>query len=169
MVSQMARHPSSARRATLTLSSLILAFSAAPAYAQIVPQRGIKGIRLDMTVREVRDRLGVPDRIIFEEDPIQGRIRVYAYGLTRASFSPGDDARVTGMSTTSRRERTSRGVGVGSARATVARKVPGVRCRIEYGFDHCYIGSLTPGTRARDFLIGSNGRVRRVAVGIVID
>lgn len=169
MVSGMARHPSSARRVALALTLLILTFFAPAAFAQIVPQRGIKGIRLEMTVREVRDRLGTPDRITFEEDPIQGRVQVYAYGLTRASFSSGDNARVTAISTTSRRERTSRGVGVGSARTTVARKVPGVRCRVEYGFDHCYIGSLAPGTRATDFLIGSNGRVRRVVVGIVID
>lgn len=132
-------------------------------------QRSMKGIRLGMTVREVRDRLGAPDRISFRNDEIQGRVRVYAYGLTRASFSPGDEARVNSISTTSRHERTSRGIGVGSARAQVAGKVPGVRCRVEFGTDHCYVGSFSPGRRVTDFLIGGNGQVRRVTIGFVID
>jgi hypothetical protein len=129
----------------------------------------MKGIRLGMSVREVRDRLGAPDKIAFRRDEIQGRIRIYAYGLTRASFSPGDGARVNSISTTSRHERTSRGVGVGSRRAVVAGKVPGVRCRVEFGTDHCSIGTFAPGRRVTDFLIGTNGRVLRVTVGFVID
>lgn len=165
----MAWHRSSARRATLLSAVLLLTLAAAPAQARIVPQQGMKGIRLGMSVGEVRDRLGAPDSVTFPRDEIQGRIRVYVYGLTRAIFSAGDGARLDSVSTTSRRERTSRGVGVGSARATVARRVPGVRCRVEYGVDHCAIGSFEPGTRVTDFLIGSNRRVSRVTVGIVID
>jgi hypothetical protein len=134
-----------------------------------VVQRSMKGIRLGMTVREVRDRLGAPDRISFRKDEIQGRVRVYAYGLTRASFSPGDKGRVNAISTTSRHERTSRGIGVGSARAQVADKVAGVRCRVEFGTNHCYLGSFSPGRRVTDFLIGADGRVRRVTIGFVID
>jgi hypothetical protein len=164
----MVQHSASARRAAVVVIALLVA-SAAPAQARIVPQRGMKGIRLGMSVRDVRDRLGAPDKIAFEINPIEGRIRVYAYGLTRASFSPGGDARVNSISTTSRHERTSRGVGVGSRRGLVARKVPGVRCRIEFGTDHCYVGSFDPGKRVTDFLIGANGRVRRVTVGFVID
>jgi hypothetical protein len=147
----------------------VLAVGGAPAQAKIVPQQGMKGIRLGMTVRQVRDRLGAPDKVIFRHDEIQGRIRIYAYGLTRASFSPGADARVNTISTTSRQERTSRGVGVGSARTQVARKVPAVRCRVEFGTDHCYVGSFNPGRRVTDFLFGPSGRVRRVTVGFVID
>jgi hypothetical protein len=51
----------------------------------------------------------------------------------------------------------------------VARKVPGVRCRVEFGSDHWYVGSFGPGTRVTDFLIGATGGVRRVTVGYVID
>jgi hypothetical protein len=159
----------SACGAALVVAFALLALSAAPAEAKIVVQRSMKGIGLGMTVREVRDRLGAPDRISFRHDEIQGRVRVYAYGLTRASFSPGDQARVNTISTTSRHERTSRGIGVGSARAQVAAKVPGVRCRVEFGTDHCYVGSFNPGRRVTDFLIGANGRVRRVTIGFVID
>ena len=150
-------------------ATALLLLSAAPAQARIVPQQGMKGIRLGMSVREVRDRLAAPDKIAFKHDEIQGRVRVYAYGLTRASFSPGDDARVNAISTTSRHERTSRGIGVGSSRALVARRVPGVHCHVELGIDHCYVGSFDPGKRVTDFLIGPGGRVRRVTVGFVID
>jgi hypothetical protein len=155
--------------AALVLAVALTGFSAAPALATIVPQQGLKGIRLGMSVREVRDRLGAPDRIAFLKDPIQGRVRVYGYGLTRASFSPGDHARVNSISTTSRHERTRRGIGVGSARALVGRRVPGVRCRVEFGVDHCYVGSFSPGRRVTDFLLGADRRVRRVTIGYVID
>jgi len=153
------------------LSGLALVLIVPAAQAHIVPQRGIKGIRLGMTVSQVRARLGPPDRIVFRRDPIQGRVRVYAYGLTHASFSPGDAsaARVNGITTTSRRERTTRGVGVGSRRAQVANRVPGIRCRVEFGVDHCFIGSFLPGHRVTDFRIGPTGRVRSVTVGFVID
>src|SRR4051794_30173180 len=125
--------PRSSHAQCMALVVVVLACSAAPAQATIVPQQGIKGIRLGMTVREIRARLGAPDRIAFRRDEIQGRIRIYAYGLTQASFSPGDGARVNSISTTSRHERTSRGIGVGSRRALVAHEVPGVRCRVEFG------------------------------------
>src|SRR4051794_12623098 len=125
------------------LSGLVLLLAVPAAQARIVPQQGIKGIRLGMTVSQVRARLGPPDRIAFRRDPIQGRVRVYSYGLTQASFSPGDaTARVNTITTTSRRERTTRGVGVGSRRAQVATKVRGIRCRVEFGVDHCFIGSF---------------------------
>jgi hypothetical protein len=165
----MARPSPSAHRTALVLALALLALSAVPAEGKIVVQRSMKGIRLGMTVREVRDRLGAPDRISFRKDEIQGRVRVYAYGLTRASFSPGDKGRVNAISTTSRHERTSRGIGVGSARAQVADKVAGVRCRVEFGTNHCYLGSFSPGRRVTDFLIGADGRVRRVTIGFVID
>jgi hypothetical protein len=164
----MAQPSSALRRAAIVIVAFLV-FSATPAQARIVPQRGMKGIRLGMTVREVRDRLGAPDKIAFAHGPIEGRFRLYAYGLTRVSFSPGANARVNSISTTSRRERTSRGIGVGSRRALVARDVPGARCLVELGIDHCYVGSFGPGRRVTDFLIGATGRVHRVTVGFVID
>jgi hypothetical protein len=152
------------------LSGLVLLLAVPAAQARIVVQQSIKGIRLGRTVSQVRARLGPPDRIVFRRDPIQGRVRVYAYGLTRASFSPGDaSARVNVITTRSRRERTARGVGVGSRRAQVAARVRGVRCRVEFGVDHCFVGSFVPGRRVTDFRIGPTGRVRSVTVGFVID
>ena len=143
---------------------------AAPARGAIVPQQGIKGVRLGDGVAKVRARLGAPDHVIFTRDPIIGRVRVYKYGLTYVRFDgAGRGAKVNTVSTTSRAERTSRGVGVGSTRAQVAAKVPRVTCRVEFGVDHCYVGAFTAGHRVTDFRIASDGRVARVVVGFVVD
>jgi hypothetical protein len=143
---------------------------ASPAGAVIVPQEGMLGIELRQTVSQVRAELGPPDGILFVNNEIIGRQRIYFYGKTRVNFD-GDErnARVIAMNTTSRRERTANGVGVGSTRRTVARRVRGVKCRIEFGVNHCYVGTFRAGRRVTDFLINRRGRVSRVVVGIVID
>jgi hypothetical protein len=143
---------------------------AAPASATIVPQRSIHGIRLGMTVSQVRASQGAPDAVIFSRHPIIGRTRIYKYGLTYATFDcTCANAKVVTLRTTSRRERTSSGVGVGTSRATVAAKVPNVRCRVEFGLDHCYVGRFLAGRRITDFRIGRSGRVASVIVGLVLD
>jgi hypothetical protein len=150
-----------------TLAALALA---TPASGAIVPQQGIKGAHLGDSVAKVRDGLGAPDKVIFTRDPIIGRVRVYRYGLTYVRFGGTTaDATVTSIDTTSRAERTSRGIGVGSTRAQVAARVPGVECKVEFGLDHCYLGQFLAGRRVTDFRITSTGRVGRVVVGYVID
>jgi hypothetical protein len=156
-------------RAALAAVVVVLA-AAAPAGAAIVPQRSIKGARLGATVAQVRDKLGAPDKVIFTRHPIIGRVRVYKYGLTYVRFNgTGADAEVSSVDTTSRAERTSKGIGVGSTRAQVAARVPGVKCEVESGFDHCYLGEFTAGRTVTDFRITSTGRVGRVVVGYVVD
>jgi len=150
---------------------LLVAGLAVPAAAgaRIVPQRGMKGLRLDMTVAQVRDRLGAPDKVGFTRDPIIGRTRVYRYGAVRVTFNgAASDARVITLSTTGRAERTAAGIGVGSTRAAVARLVRGVRCRVEFGVDHCVVGRQAPGRVVTDFRI-ARGRVSAVIVGRVVD
>lgn len=144
--------------------------AAAPAGARIVPQQGIKGARLGDGVAKVRSALGTPDKVIFTRHPIIGRIRVYKYGLTYVRFDgTQSNAKVTSIDTTSRAEKTSKGVGVGSTRAQVAARVPGAKCVVESGFDHCYVGEFRAGRRITDFRITSTGKVGRVVVGFVLD
>ena len=144
--------------------------AAAPASGAIVPQQGIKGVHLGDSVAKVRSTLGAPDTVIFTSHPIIGRIRVYRYGLTYVRFDGTQStAKVTSIDTTSRAERTSRGIGVGSTRAQVAARVPSVKCVVESGFDHCYVGAFRAGRRVTDFRITSTGRVGRVVVGFVLD
>ena len=153
----------------LAAAAALLALPAT-AGAVIVPQQGMLGIELRQTVSQVRAQLGAPDGIVFVDNEIIGRQRIYRYGKTTVSFDgAARNARVIGISTTGRRERTANGVGVGSRRRTVARRVRGVTCKVEFGVDHCYVGTFRAGRRVTDFLIGRRGRVSRVVVGIVID
>ena len=157
-------------RRALAIAAAAVLLAAAPAGAAIVPQQGIKGARLGDSVAKVRSTLGAPDKVIFTQHPIIGRIRVYRYGLTYVRFDGTQaNAKVTSVDTTSRAEKTSKGVGVGSTRAQVAAGVPGVKCVVESGFDHCYVGAFRAGKRVTDFRITSKGRVGRVVVGFVLD
>jgi hypothetical protein len=141
----------------------------APAGARIVPQRGMLGVELGDSVREVRSKLGPPDGIRFVQNEIIGRQRVYHYGRTVIGFDgAARSARVINMTTRSRTERLANGVGVGSTKREVMRKVKGVKCPVDEMF-HCYIGRLLPGRRVTDFRIGDSGRVTHVGVGRVID
>ena len=75
---------------------------------------------------------------------------------------------MTAVWTTGTKERTARGIGVGSTRAQVLLLVPGARSESQAGYVHCVVGSFEPGRRVTDFRL-SNGRVTRVTVGFVID
>jgi hypothetical protein len=139
------------------------------ASATIVPQRGMLGVELGDTVREVRDELGPPDGIRFVEHEIIGRRRLYHYGRTVIGFDgDGRRARVIDMTTRSRSERLANGIGVGSTKREVMRRVQGVRCPVEEPF-HCYIGRFLPGRRVTDFRFGRRARVNAITVGRVID
>jgi hypothetical protein len=141
---------------------------AAPAGAVVVPQRGMKGVRLGWTKAQVRGELGSPDRFIVRRNEITGHDLAYRYGLTEVVFA-ARGTRVTAITTTSRRERTARGVGIGSTAATVAARVPGARCTREAGVRHCHVGAFLPGRTVTDFLLNRRGRVKRIVVGRVID
>lgn len=157
---------------TRALLLVLAALLAAPAAAQarIVPQQGMKGVRLGMTVAQVQDRLGEPSRSEVVDNEIIGRVRELRYGLTVMSFSGAtDDSELNTISTTSRTERLANGIGIGSTRAAVDRKVARTRCAVEFGLDHCYIGSFRPGRTVTDFHISKAGRVKRIVVGLVID
>ena len=156
------------RAALIVLAALL----AAPAAAQatVVPQQGMKGARLGMTVAQVEDRLGEPSRSRIVTDEIMGRVRELRYGLTVLTFNGAEDSsELITSSTTSRTERLANGIGIGSTRAAVDRKVARTRCKVEFGLDHCYIGSFTPGRIVTDFHISKAGRVKRIVVGRVID
>jgi hypothetical protein len=156
----------------VTLAALVAAVLLAlpaGAGATIVPQRGMLGIELGDTVREVRAKLGPPDGIRFEDNDIIGRQRLYFYGRTIVGFDgDGKGAKVINLSTRSRRERLANGIGVGSTKREVMRKVAGVKCPVDESF-HCYLGRFLAGRRVTDFQFDSRGRVRDVTVGRVID
>jgi hypothetical protein len=154
------------RRLTLILVAVAtLAFAVPAARAVIVVQRGIAGVELQMTKAQVRAALGRPQRARLGTNEF-GSFRQLVYRRVTVTFQSGP--RVTDVRTRSRLERTGRDVGVDSTVADVKAHVPGVRCRTEAGFRHCFVGKFLPGRVVTDFRIG-NGRVSSVSIGFVID
>lgn len=151
----------------LLCALFLLLLTASPASAVIRPQKGMAGVRLDMTQAKVREVLGDPSRTIrgrnifgpFTELRFPGRLRVVFQG----------NRGVTAISTTGRGERTSDGVGVGSHERSVKRHVGRVRCEsFDGGIRSCHVGAFSAGRRVTDFRI-RRSRVTRVTIGYVID
>lgn len=144
---------------------LLTATTAASAGGGIVPQQGIAGLRLGMTEYQVKARVGAPGRVERGKTEI-GAYTTYRYPTHTVTFFAG--ARVTQMRTVSPKERTVNGIGVGSLQGAVGAKVPGAKCLIEFGYNHCYVGTWKPGRTITDFSI-QRGRVARITIGYVID
>jgi hypothetical protein len=148
---------------------VVLALPSA-AGAVIVPQESIKGVKLDMTVGDVRALLGSPDRFRTVHNDFTGRAREWRYGLTIVTFDgTAADAKVMAVTTRSRTEKTAEGVGVRSRKSTVRSMVPDVRCLVEFNYDHCFVGRWRIGEVVTDFSIDSRGRVARVTLGRILD
>jgi hypothetical protein len=171
-----AQAPAEGRRAgratwsAVMVAAFALLLPASLAEARIVPQKGIQGINLNMTRAQVVQKKGQPDEEKVVPNEILGQQRIMRYGRTRAGFSgAGPGARVVGVTTRARRQRTRSGVGVGSTEAAVRAGVRGIRCRTEFGSRHCFKGRFRPGERVTDFSLSEAGRVTRVTVAFVID
>lgn len=143
------------------------ALALAPAVdAAIVPQRAMAGVSLGMTRAQVERAAGKPVRVEHLRNEFGALTRLVFAGAVVVDFQ--GNANVTAVSTTGKRERTARDVGVGSTRAQVLRLVPASRCETSAGFAHCFVGSFEPGKRVTDFRL-DHGRVTKVTVGFVID
>ena len=143
------------------------ALALAPAVdAAIVSQRAMAGVSLGMTRAQVARNAGKPLRVEHQNNEFGSLTRLVYPGSITVDFQ--GNRTVTAVWTTGKKERTARGVGVGSTRAQVLRLVPGARCETTAGFAHCFVGSFEPGKRVTDFIL-DRGRVIRVTVGFVID
>jgi outer membrane protein assembly factor BamE (lipoprotein component of BamABCDE complex) len=152
------------RRAVLIAFALLLV--AAPAAgARIVVGKGIAGVRLSMTAHKVRQVLGTPPTVHHGHNDF-GAFTQYVYPgrRLRVTFQSGN--RVTAVATTSKAQKTSAGVGVGSSRADVQANVPHVHCSGAV----CQVGQSLPGRRVTAFFLNhARTKVVRVLVGFVID
>jgi hypothetical protein len=152
-------------RKTFAATALIALALPASAAARIVPQRGIAGANLDMTQAQVRAKLGKPDKVRHPTSPIFGQYTTWFYGGTSVDMFRNQDGKVFNLSTTSKREKTSTGVGIGSTAAAVKKGVKGARCDQK----HCWVGRFEGGRKVTDFALSAKGRVTRVTIGYVLD
>ena len=153
-----------------TRSVLIAAFAVAaaagPAWGAIVPNRSIAGVALGMSQAKVRGLLGPPQRIIRRPSEITVTDTEFRYPRLIVVFADGGGASF--VQTTRTRERTRRGIGVGSTEAAVVGGVGDVACATEAGRRSCHTRDFLPGVALTRFDIRS-GVVWRVSVGIVVD
>jgi hypothetical protein len=140
---------------------------AAPAQALIRTQKGMDGIRLNMTQDQMRAVLGEPTSTKQGFNDFGGYTQ-FVYPR-RVTITFQGNERVTGISTSGRSERTSRGIGVGSTENDVVSKVSHSRCDTIADVRTCHVGSFAPGHRVTVFLISKHGHVSTVTVGFVVD
>jgi hypothetical protein len=150
---------------TLAMAAVLALALPASASARIVPQRGIGGANLDMTQAQVRTKLGNPDKVGHPSSPIFGQYTTWFYGQTSVDMFRTQDRKVFNLSTVSKSEKTSTGVGVGSTAAAVKSGVSGSRCDQK----HCWVGRFEGGRKVTDFQLSAKGRVVRVTIGYVLD
>jgi hypothetical protein len=127
-----------AARATLSVglaTALITAASAGAASSEqrlIRPAIGIGKLRLGMTEAEVRRTMGRPRFVVNRRAAFGFRSVEYQYGLAEYTvrlFGRARRLRAVRVGTTLVRERTPRGLGVGSLERTVLRAYPSMRCQ----------------------------------------
>ena len=137
----------------------------------VIPQTSIRAIQLGMGPERVLELMArKPDTTSTQAHPILERTKTVTWGGLRVVYDGvKSGARVISVSTTSRRDRTVRGVGVGSTEDIVRRRVAGVACRTEYGYRRCSIGKPVAGNAVTDFAISSKGRVMRISLSRVLD
>lgn len=163
-------------RRALVLAALVAALPASALASDddppvLVVGQGMAGVRLDMTVSEVREEVGKAVSVKKGHD---------TFGSTRQEYFKGPKlhvvyhgGKVTGMFSTQRLIRTPKGVGVGSTEKAVRSRVNDVSClSVKVGKDKirtCTVGDRLPGETVTDFVIGSDKKVRRIVVGRVLD
>jgi len=152
---------------SLTLLGAFAVMVPGEAAAIIQIDKGIAGVRVGNTKKQVRAALGNPKRIRHGMNEF-GPFTQFDYaGRIRVLFSGGN--RVTLVSTRGLGDRTARGVGVRSRLSAVQNRVPGVTCEPpSLGLRVCHTNDFVPGQRVTSFIV-RNGRVIRADVGVVID
>ena len=143
------------------LVAIIAVVFAAAADARLVVQRGIAGVRIDMSQKKVRAILGKPKSVIQGQNA-EGPFIEWRYRLLDVDFQNGGP--VSSVATSRTKERTVNGVGVGSTQSKVLAKVRGAKCANGL----CKVGILKPGKIVTTFYM-RKGRVVLISVGRVID
>lgn len=153
------------RRRILIGLGLLALVACASASAVIIPQQSIGGVKIGMSETKVKAKLGEPLRVRSGSNDF-GYWRTLVYKNVSVSFQTGSKA--TSVRTTSKSERTARGVGVGSTLAEVRAGLSGETCKREFGIHHCWLGNWDAGRVITEFRLEKN-RVSAVRIARVID
>ena len=119
----------------LATAALVVATGSAGASpestALIRPAQGIGKLRLGMTQADARRAMGPPQCVVVRPAGFGLRSVEWQYGYSAYRvrfFGPRARLRATRVATTLARERTPRGVGVGTPERRLLRAYPGLRC-----------------------------------------
>jgi len=155
---------------SLLIALAALAVLAPAADAKLVVQESLAGVKLGMKAAEVRDVLGEPKHVDYPKNDIQGTVKHMDYGLTDVYLYRGEKGTVYTVTTTSRRQRTDKGIGVGSTESALRKAIPRAKCMSFGDFRDCTVGKQTAGQKVTAFVISpSTMKVKRITLGYVID
>lgn len=161
------------RRATAASVATTIAagiLTAGAADGALVVQQSLAGVKLGMTRAQVEAKLGEPSEVKRPTSEIFGRYTELRFGLTKVSIFDSAEGGVFAVTTTSKKQRTSRDVGVGTSEKVLRQRVKGVRCETFSGFRTCSVGRFEPGRTVTTFRIGrTSKRVASIQLGRVID
>jgi hypothetical protein len=149
----------------LGLAATTALVSAAAGGSTIVVGKGIAGITLGMSQAAVRAKLGRPPKVLHRKNEF-GSYTEFRYSGYVVDFQGNE--RATAVVTTSAKERTPAGVGVGATWEQVHAKVANVRCEGSPAVGNCHVGDFMPGKVVTDFFF-RRGVVSKVVVGYVLD
>jgi len=164
-------------RAALPLALAILAASAAPAGAAIVPQDNIAGVKLGMTQGKVLRVLGDPASNVTSRGGPEGADPITTYTYKRkgvkVKFHPNRAGTRNVVFVVEvyrlRKHVMAEGIGLRSKRSQVKAEVPGVKCR---RFDptsaSCWIGGGKTGSAITVFWLNARDRVESVTIAEVL-
>src|SRR3954453_7148513 len=161
------------------LTALFSLLLAAPAGAVIVPGQGMAGVaaRLGQCIEYVVAEIGEPDKTFGKTEPTGEFVETYTYdklGIKVRFFrGPGECLVAGGFFTPASKERTAEGVGKGTTRRTLKRKLKHVKCETfrqgKRKIRSCHIGTFTPAKRVTEFRMTAKGRVGTISVRYVSD
>jgi hypothetical protein len=156
------------------LFSLLLV---APAGAVIVPGKGMAGVKLGQCIEDVVAVIGEPDRTFGKTEPTGEFVESYKYDklgiIIRFYHGPGECLVAGEFFTAASKERTAEGVGKGTTRRTLKKKLEHVKCETfrqgKRKIRSCHIGKFTPSKRVTEFRMTAKGRVGTISVRVVSD